>query len=299
MEMIPPSPRSRIGVVILNYLDYESTIKCLRSVHECDPLPQAVVIVDNKSPNESLKHLKEAADGLPITAVICAEKNAGFSAGHNLGIEYLRRHGCADFVLATADTEIVSKNLFAEFETEISDDIGVIGPRIVQPDGSPQNPSVEILSLRYCFALLWFSWGRPGQAVWRKLRRLHHRHRDAAPSGTIESLESQAPTTARTVYKLHGSFMMLTHAYINRVGLLDESIFMFGEEDLISWRCEIAGLRRLLVQNSLVRHQNDSSIESAHGRDANEFVGREERKSGRILRKNINFLGLLRRCISA
>lgn len=284
-----------VGVVLLNYMDYASSIRCLHSIHKCRPQPKAVVVIDNDSPNDSIQHLRLAAAGLPDTHIIKSEKNGGFSAGHNQGIKALQKIGCANFVLATSDTEIVSEDLFDQFEKAITEGVGVIGPNIEQPDRTRQNPPVEKLSFRYCLALLWFCWGRPGRSIWQWIRRIAPPGFSRADSSYVHPRNSA--DLPRPVYKLHGAFMMLTDEFIRRVGVLEERIFMFGEEDLIAWQCEMAGLKRLLIDSCLVRHQNDSSIESAHGKSANDFVLREEAKSGKVLRQKIVFRRLFRQAL--
>jgi GT2 family glycosyltransferase len=146
--------------------------------------------------------------------------------------------------------------------------------------------------------LLWFVLGRPGQKFWRRIRNIRLLKKSAKLSSAKTRNKVVDGISTRRVYKLHGSFQMLTEDYISRIGYLDEDLFMFGEEDLIAWNCELHGLSRVLNDSSCISHQNDSSIESAHEERASQFVVEQEEKSAIVLRAKINMIKLFFICVS-
>ena len=289
---------SDVGVVILNYVDFESSIRCLKSVYQCRPQPGRIVVVDNHSPNESLQRLRDEAIDSDITDVVSSGRNGGYSAGLNFGIRELQKFGCRKFVLATSDTEIETEDLLLQFSRSATSNVGVVGPRIIQPDGQEQNPSYEEATIRYFLSLLWFVLGRPGQRFWKRIRNFRLFQKSTEISVAKMQNKLVDGVSSRKVYKLHGSFQMLTEEYISRVGYLDEEIFMFGEEDLIAWNCELHGLSRVLNDSSCISHQNDSSIESVHEERASKFVVEQEEKSAQVLRRKINMMKLFFVCAS-
>ncbi|WP_405237739.1 glycosyltransferase [Lentisalinibacter orientalis] len=276
---------SIIGVSVLNYVDYEATLKCLASFARCDPLPDYIVVVDNASPNQSWERLTEECKNLKNTRLIRAPRNGGFSYGHNIGIRYLRDRGVDHVILATSDTEVVSTEIIRVFGAEATETVGIIGPTIYVPNGSEQNPSVWQLDMRYWAALAWFMWGRPGRSLWTSIRG-HFPRKRALVSG-------EPSTDSLTVYKLHGAFFMLTRAFLNRYPQLDEDLFMFGEEDLLAWRSREAGLKLRFVPRVRIRHQNDSSINASQADQATSFVAEQEARAAKVLKTKIPLWRLL------
>jgi len=69
----------KISIVLLNYNGYEDTIECINSIKEninSLNFEYEIVVVDNKSTNDSVEKLKEI-DNIKL---IEAKKNGGFAA---------------------------------------------------------------------------------------------------------------------------------------------------------------------------------------------------------------------------
>lgn len=283
------------GVVVLNYNDYRSTIACVWSLLRCRPQPGHLVIVDNRSLNQSLAVLTKEFAGVDNLAVIDSGHNGGYSFGHNVGIRYLRQMGAKHVLLATGDTEVISPDLFSVLGTAIGPRIGIVAPQIIGPAGF-QNPSVACLNIKYILDLIWIQNGMPGLRVRRgisqSIRSLHSRIKRREIGARVGSEQQQAEV--RKVYKLHGAFLCLTETFLELVSELDERIFMFGEEDLLAWKCIDGGLEQVLRNGARVRHGNDSSIKLTWGSQAQRFVDDETRKSAKVLKKEINIFRLLR-----
>ena len=52
-----------IGIVVLNYVNYSETIKCVSSLLKQENVSARIVIVENGSGNESAERLRGAFDG--------------------------------------------------------------------------------------------------------------------------------------------------------------------------------------------------------------------------------------------
>ena len=74
----------KFAFVILHYNVLEETEKCIESIKtRCDADDYAIIVVDNKSPNDSGSILnKKYADDTKV-AVILNDKNLGFANGNN------------------------------------------------------------------------------------------------------------------------------------------------------------------------------------------------------------------------
>lgn len=286
-----------IGVVVLNYKDYCSTIRCVESLLCCSPRPARIVIVDNDSRNESFTQLTRRFINEPIIQIIKSGKNGGYAFGNNVGIRWLRKAGVQHVTIATSDTVVVSQNLFAQLSTVITENVGLVGPRVILSNGREQIPSVERLTVKYIVDLLWIQHGMPGLWFRRKAAKAYRKYFRNVVNTTNEYQEwdcQNSKLVVQDVYGLHGSFVCLCNAYLNIVGVLDERIFLFGEEDLLAWACERHHLRCLLVISAQVRHENDASIQAEWGSKAQVFIDHQQRLSGQLLRDEIPVTSLIR-----
>ena len=72
-----------ISVLLLNYYKWQDTVDCIESLRKCTYPNYNVVIVENASPNESEKMLR---DYLPDMKIYQTGKNLGYTGGINYGI---------------------------------------------------------------------------------------------------------------------------------------------------------------------------------------------------------------------
>ena len=93
---------------------------------------------------------------------------------------------------------------------------------------------------------------------------------------------------------LHGCFLYLTKNYLDKVGLLDENLFMYGEEDLMAWNCELHGLKRLYLPSAKILHKDGLSTKEVHKEGNEEFVRIMSIKSKQYLCKKITMWKLMK-----
>lgn len=121
----------KTGIVILNYNDYENTIKMLNQIKDYSCLSK-IVVVDNCSTDDSVSKLKEYENKKII--LLEASKNLGYAAGNNLGLKYLEENtGCEIAVISNPDVivlESVLKELIHDMKTH--DQIAFLGPKILE-----------------------------------------------------------------------------------------------------------------------------------------------------------------------
>lgn len=173
----------KIGVVILNYHNWQDTVLCAESVLTCTERPTWVVIVDNASPNDSVVQLMRWAEGnldaypldqgaksslhkpfplLPIdndtlapqpgnVCLLCNKVNRGYAAGNNAGIRPLMRWG-ADAIWILNNDTIVDKGALGAMRERLFSKArpGLCGSRVhymktgfVQCRGGGNNKSLD------------------------------------------------------------------------------------------------------------------------------------------------------------
>ena len=82
---------NKVGIVILNYLNYKDTIECVESIFNMKYDIAGIVIVDNHSENESYNVLKKLYKNRLNVSVIQSNRNYGFAKGNNIGIKVVRQ----------------------------------------------------------------------------------------------------------------------------------------------------------------------------------------------------------------
>jgi GT2 family glycosyltransferase len=282
-------PKIRYGFVVLNYNNFNDTIGCvnsiLRIIHRDD---YCVVIVDNASPNNSFEVLTSEYEGHPKITLVQSEKNGGYSSGNNIGIRILLEMGVPEVIIATNDTEVISHDLLDKFDELDVSHVGIVGTDVVTPEGIHQNPPLYAPTFLYFLNLYLFepmAWLRSN--IYRCMPAVE-RTRRSSVAGGIESLgASNVSKNCCSVYMLHGCFLYLTNSYLDKVGLLDENLFMYGEEDLMAWNCEMHRLKKLYLPSVKVLHKDGLSTKLVHKKDKEEFVRTMTIKSKQYLCQKI------------
>lgn len=293
---IPSEEKALYGFVVLNYNNYQDTIACvdsiLRIAHRGD---YHIVIVDNASSNNSFDVLKQAYGTHPKIELAITNKNMGYSGGNNVGLRMLLDRGIRRFIIATNDTEVVSLNLLDEFDKIDMGAIGIIGPDILTLDGAHQNPPLYKPTFIYLLNLYFYvpmAWVRAN--LYKRVPSMAHLRRSSKAKNLEKLATTRAAMNGCQVYMLHGCFMYLTKTYIEKVGLFDENLFMYGEEDLLAWNCTRHQLKEWYLPSVKVLHKDARATKLVHqdGKDA--FVRAMTRKAIPYLTKQIKAWPLIK-----
>jgi GT2 family glycosyltransferase len=198
-----------------------------------------IFVVDNNSGDGSVDMLHR---DFPSVITRANTENVGFARACNQVIP----EATGDCVLLlNPDTVAVDKAIskMADY-LESHPDCGAIGPKILNPDGSLQ------LACRRTFPT-------PEAAFWRLtyLSFLFPQH----PRFARYNLTHADPDTELDLDALSGSCMMLSRHVIERIGLLDEDIFMYGEDIDWCWRVREAGWRVHYLPSAVVYHYHGAS----------------------------------------
>ncbi len=123
-----------LSIIILNYRQRNLVRQCLRGILLSQPrVSYEVWVVDNASGDGCLEMV---ADFFPWVQRISSPVNRGFSAGMNLG---LRRARGAAVMLLNPDIALFPGQVDALWEfLQAHPRAGVVGPRLLHPDGSIQ-----------------------------------------------------------------------------------------------------------------------------------------------------------------
>lgn len=124
-----------LSIIIVTWNSARWLPACLQAVNAAiEGLNAEIWVVDNGSTDGTVETARRA---LPTGAVITNDRNLGFARANNQAIE--RATGRL-FLLLNPDTEINSRALTGMMTAmESQSDIGLLGCRLVRPDGAPQE----------------------------------------------------------------------------------------------------------------------------------------------------------------
>ncbi len=265
----------RIGVVILNYNGWQDTIACAESVLASDVPPAWLVMVDNASPNDSVRWLRHWATGhmdfampelgvtrpclkplsllemdeetasqaAPAPLVLLRRQcNAGYAAGNNAGIRLLMAWG-ADAVWILNNDTLVDKHA-----------LGAMGRRLF----AQKRPGL-------CGSLICYYGSDLVQC-----RAGGHTNKWTGLSvldGNMENMSQAARKDAALVEEhlnfIYGASVMASRGFIEQVGLMDEHYFLYCEEQ--DWAFSARGRFDLsYAPDALVWHKEGASTGFSH-----------------------------------
>ncbi len=130
-----------LSIVVVTWDTRDLVLECLASIEtelRCPDgspgLATETCVVDNASSDGTLEAIRQR---FPWVRVVSLPRNVGFAAGSNAGLRALRgRHA----LLLNSDAQLVRGVLRRCVEyLDTHPDVGVVGPQLLNPDGSKQN----------------------------------------------------------------------------------------------------------------------------------------------------------------
>jgi hypothetical protein len=213
---------SKIMAVILNYNSYEDSIKCAELLKKQSYENLQIVIVDNLSTDGSGKRLESYCRENHIN-FMQSNKNAGFSAGNNIGLKKAQQEGCRYSLIINPDVEIRDEDYVkkAVKKMESDDKIAVLGSDVITMERKHQNPMRELNFFENTF---WFI-----MLTLAKLSKKDLYVGDYRKSGYV--------------HKVSGCCFFVNLDFIKDIGYLDEQVFMYCEEPILAAQVKKAGMR--------------------------------------------------------
>ena len=218
-----------VAAVVLSYNGQADTLACLSSLERVRGLARTVV-VDNASTDGSVAAVREHFPGVEL---IPSERNLGFAAGNNLGIERALERA-ADWILILNNDTVVAPDALERLLA-----------------AAAAHPRAGILAPVIFFAepddLVWFGGARFDPGRGRSGRMEHHRSRLPA-NGEVRAID-----------RATGAAMLISRPAIEAAGAFDPDYFFLYEDVDLSLRVRAAGFDVLLVPSARVWHRVSAS----------------------------------------
>ena len=245
--MSEPSPTPpKVHAVLLNWRTASMTLDALEALVlslEAIGGRWTVSIVDNDSGDGSEAELRDAVEqrGDERIEVLQAGRNGGFGAGNNVGLRRGLERGAEYLYILNSDAfpqERALRHLTDHLDAH--PDVGIVGSHIYGTDGEPHCTAFRFPSI---------------QSELEGSLRLGLVSRAlgdyVVPVGIPES--------TRPVDWLAGASMMMRREVLEKVGLFDESFFLYFEETDLCRRAAEAGFQTVYVRPSEVAHVGSAS----------------------------------------
>ncbi len=234
----------KLSIIIVNYNVRYFLEQALKSIYSsrCS-YSYEVYVVDNASSDDSLEML---ADKFPQVHVIANSENLGFSKANNLA---MRRAEGKYFLLLNPDTILREDTLQLSLDyMEGHDQCGGLGIRMIDGSGKflPESKRGIPTPLAAFFRMSGIAKLFPHSAFFNAYHQGH------LPEGESHKVEILA-----------GAYMMLRKSVLDKIGLLDEDFFMYGEDIDLSYRIIQAGYYNYYLADSEIIHFKGESTRKA------------------------------------
>ena len=229
-----------VSIIIVSWNNHAVLANCLRSLENAkNKATFDVWVVDNASSDGTASLVQSQ---FPSVNLIANKKNLGFAGANNQAVP---QSNGKYILLLNPDTEMHAESIEVMLD-EINKDskIGVLGPRILNPDGTPQRSCWRgYPGLGMAISDAFYLWKFP----WLPLTR----NVEYRPDELIKT---------RDVDHLLGAGLLIRRQTWDEIGPLDENFFLFLEETDWCLRAKQAGWRVVFTPNATITHFGQHSM---------------------------------------
>jgi len=233
-----------LSVVIVNYNVAYFLEQCLHSVFKAQGnLNLEVFVVDNDSVDGSVEMVRSK---FPQVKLLANKKNVGFSTANNQAI---KESGGKYVLLLNPDT-LVEEDTFEKSVAFMNDhpDGGGLGVKMIDGRGrflaeSKRGLPTPKVAFYKIFGL---------SALFPKSKTFGQYHLGYLSKNEIHS-----------VPVLSGAFMLMRKECLDKVGFLDESFFMYGEDIDLSYRITQGGYKNYYFPKTRIIHYKGESTKKS------------------------------------
>lgn len=255
--------------VVLHYVNIQETINCIQSIKNLNS-KKHIIIVDNGSNNGTGEKLKEKYSDDNDVIVILSNDNLGFAKGNNLGLQQIKNKKNSIVIVCNSDV-LFEQNDICERVIDIyrRTRFSVLGPDVTSHDKKiHENPTICEISdahslrnhlIRFKFENAMNMIGltllsRAFNKILSKIlikKRLKFDYRKEYNS-KIHNI------------KLHGSCLIFSPLFFERLNGFFEGTFLFEEENILSDMCRRKGLLMVYSPNVSVVHLGSRSYKKKY-----------------------------------
>ena len=230
---------NRLAVIVLNWNGADDTIECMDSLIEQTYKKLDIILVDNKSSDNSVERFKNYISEKKSSHIILIENdvNSGFAGGINVGFKVAQQEKY-DYIGILNPDAVADKNCAAALVKVLDShkDTGLVTGVLLRRDGQTIDSTGD-----------WFSkWGLA-----------FPRYRDEP--------REKAPTQEEYVFGATGGFVVYRTEMIQKIGGMDDDFFMYYEDVDLSFRAQLAGYKARYTPDAIAYHKQGASTNKVPG----------------------------------
>ena len=215
-----------VSVIVLNYNAGELLLNCVDSLKKSAYTNLEILVVDNISTDGSQKKCKEK---FPDVELIQNNENLGYCGGNNVGIKKAK----GEFIVILNPDTIVEKNWIDELILAHRE----FGDGLYQPKILSLNEENIIQSTGNMLHIFGFGYARDkGNKI----------------SDKKEEIEK--------IGYASGTCLFTSRNVIEKIGLLDEFLFLYHDDLDLGWRAAQVGINSYYVPKSKIFHVESYSL---------------------------------------
>lgn len=222
----------KLSVIIVNYKVCYFVEQCVVSVQKATrDIDCEIFVVDNHSSDGSVDYLKKRFAS-EINLIEC-NHNGGFAKANNIAI----RQSTGEYVLLLNPDTFVGEDSLKQVLTFMDEHpkAGGVGVKMYNADGTVARESRRGLPTPYVSFLKMLGF----------TKRYYMSHLSWDEPGKIDVIS--------------GACFMLRREALNKIGLLDEDFFMYGEDIDLSYRLQKGGYENWYVPARIVHYKGEST----------------------------------------
>jgi hypothetical protein len=235
-----------LSIIIVNWNSAPYVTQCVSSIQaQTNGLEYEVIVVDNASPDESVRILQECLPGIRL---IRSPRNLGFARANNLGAQFSTGR---NLLFLNPDTELRGPAINLMHSClESSPGVGVLGCKLLNSDFTIQTSCVQSYPTILNQALD----GEGPRKVFPKSKLWGMRPLFQPDHG--RPLEVEA---------VSGACLMIKRRVFEQVGLFSTDYFMYTEDLDLCYRVKKVGEKVCYLGSATIVHHGGQSSEKRGG----------------------------------
>ena len=229
------------GIVIVNYNDYKTTKRLIDNIKDYKIFDK-IVIVDNKSSDNSLKELKKLENKRIV--VIDSGENKGYSYALNVGCKYLiDKYKECKIIVSNSDIIIQSENDIKDLFELVKGKNVIVGPTIIEGNNLNRGWIVPKPMDDVAMNIL---------GLYKKYQKRHLMYQDSYYNKGISKVGT-----------VSGCFFAISSKHLEEMGYFDENVFLYYEENIMGVKTRDLGKNIIVANNIDVIHDHAVSIDKS------------------------------------
>jgi len=236
----------RTALIVVNYNCLKETKKYVEKLVNCD-LVHRIVIVDNNSKSDTEFTELQKLNSEKIIA-IKSDENGGYGAGINYGFNFLENNNEEyDYIIISNPDIKIEENAIWECVNFLNknENAAIVAPRMHDGNNIPirrsswklRTFSLDVIHSTRVLEAIFYYFLRKGEYSNEEYRN--------------KELEVEA---------ISGAFFLIKSSVFKQLGLFDENIFLFYEEDILGHKLKNLEYKTYSLNNISFTHYESTSI---------------------------------------